>query len=437
MKNRVQIFEKAAEECFSGSAPGGAVLVGSGENVWAEGFGLADVEAGVPITADTRFLIGSVSKQFTAMAVLVLAEQGKLGLDDPVTRYFPSFPAYGQAITVRHLLTHTSGIPEYLVDEFWNDPQHQQRDVTLEEVIQMIHSYDTADFSAGSVFSYCNSGYVLLGDIIQQCSGKSFKDFVTETLLQPAGMIHTQVGEDPLQTVEQLARGYREKADGIMEPAPYTMATIGWADGNLISTVGDLYSWHKMLQRQAPVSEKWLKEAFTPYHLQDGSPTGYGLGWFIHDRRGIWETWHSGGTQGFTCRFSRFPEQDAAIVILTNYETSPRDYLTGVLARNLLGDVLTPLTGTVPAEEVKQVLAGTYQSAKGDMEITLLRNLDALTGKSPLWADHDEIPLLSVSPDCYRLDSPHEYWLQVKFDDHQNPCLVLNLNGRRIHMNKV
>ncbi len=434
MDNRVQAFQQAAEQVFCGSAPGGAVLASSGKTVWSAGFGLADLEAKVPISADTRFLIGSVSKQFTAMAVLILAEKGKLGLDDPVTRYFPSFPAYGQAITLRHLLTHTSGIPEYLVDDFWNDPQHLDRDVSLAEVIAMIHTYQQPDFAAGTAFSYCNSAYVLLGDIIQQCSGQGYGDFLRETLLRPAGMSRTLVGEDPRQVAADQARGYRQGSDGAWEPAPYTMATIGWADGNLISTVKDLYLWHRFLQDHPPVSKKWFDVAFTPTTLLDGSPTGYGLGWFINERRGLQEVWHSGGTQGFTARFSRFPGADTTIVILTNYETSPRDYLTGVLARSLLGDDLAPLTGSVPAPQISQALAGTYRSESKEITLTLAADAAGLTAESTLWPDG--IPVLAVDSGRFRLDSSHEYWFAIQ-ENESGIQLMLDLNGRRILLNRV
>ncbi len=437
MSNGVQSFQRSADEAFGRTAPGGAVLAAKqGRVLWTQGFGLADLTSQEPITADTRFLIGSVSKQFTAMLILMLVEKGKLGLEDSVSRYFPSFPAYADSITLRHLLTHTSGIQEYLVDDFWNDPDHAQRDMDVQEVLEMIQSYTEPYFEAGTAFSYCNSAYVLLGRIIEQVSGDSFADCVTQKLLTPAGMDRTVVGLHPHIAIPDLAKGYQKNHAGEMIPAPYTMATIGWADGNLISTVGDLYRWQMWLKDHPPVSPEWMREWVTPYRLKNGISTGYAMGWFVHTRRGIYETWHSGGTQGYTARFSRFPDQDAAVIILTNYETSPRDWLTGQIARILFENEMAPLEGSAPPAQVCAAMAGTYKTEKNETEVCL-ENGSALTAKSPLWAESGAVPVLQLAPGQFRLDSPHEYLLYEDHTDSNSYRLILDANGRKVPLAKV
>jgi CubicO group peptidase (beta-lactamase class C family) len=413
--------------------PGGAVLVSeNGKVVVSGGFGMADVEGHIPNTDQTRFLIGSISKQFTATAILQLVERGALNLDETVVRFFPSFPAYGAHITVRHLLTHTSGIREYLMDDFWNDPQHLQREMTQNEVVNMILSYPSGDFVPGSRHVYCNSGYVLLGAMIEELSSMSYQDYINTHILRPLGMKQTIIGTSSTIEIPARAKGYIRDQGGNPVRAPYTMATIGWGDGNLISTVGDLFIWHQGWQHTPLLGSEMMHEMFNPYVLTDGTCTSYGFGWFINNRRGVAETWHSGGTQGYISRYSRFPDVDKAVIILTNDQGIRRDELFGAVVEQVLAKEMDPIVIQDAVPALYQQLPGEYvapnmlvrirrcQGDAGPLEI----NLDE---SAPTW-----ITLTPVGRTRFRLDNPADFYLEVLNESH----IQLNLNGRLLTMEK-
>lgn len=312
-------IEKIAADYFSSETPGMALLIGEkGRIVYKKGFGMADLEKGIPIDTDTAFIIASITKQFTTMAIMMLKEIGLLSYDETIARFFPDFPDYKERVTIRHLMTHTSGIKEYFDDDFIKLAHDMGDSLTQDYILERIKNFGDLDFEPNTKFSYSNSGYVMLGAIVEKVSQKSFAEFLKEKIFDQVGMNRTVVGTSPKLNIPKMAAGYTLDEKGYYKKTPMDMAAVGWADGNIISTVEDLFKWHNALYTEKLVKKETLKEAFTPHVLKDGTPTNYGFGWFIGDRFGIREIWHSGGTVGYISRFSRFVDEDVAVIMLTN-----------------------------------------------------------------------------------------------------------------------
>ncbi|PYJ07567.1 MAG: serine hydrolase [Verrucomicrobia bacterium] len=300
------------EEYNRPDAPGASVMIIHRSKVlFAEGYGLADVEGKIPCAPDTNFRLASVTKQFTAIAIMMLAERNRLTFDEPLTAFFPEFPACGRKITVRHLLTHTSGLLDYedLI------PKGTEIPVLDRDVLRLLLAQDKTYFPPGSKFRYSNSAYSLLSLIVEVRSGNPFAEFLKRNIFQPLKMNRSLAYEQGLSTVPNRAYGYSADGDGFKRTdQSVTSSVLG--DGGIYSSVTDLYRWDQALYTSKLVSPKML--AFTPASTADHPDTGYGFGWYIGSYRGLKEIWHSGNTRGFTTRIARFPEKKFTIIILTN-----------------------------------------------------------------------------------------------------------------------
>jgi CubicO group peptidase (beta-lactamase class C family) len=295
-------------------APGASVMIiQNGKVAFAKGYGLACVEGKVPCTPETNFRLASVTKQFTAMAVLILVERKQLSLNESLTDIFPEFPAYGQAITVRHLLTHTSGLLDYedLI------PKGTELPVLDRDVLRLLMKQDKTYFPPGSKYRYSNSAYSLLALAVEARSGSTFARFLEANLFRPLEMKHTLAYEEGLSVVPNRAYGYTSEGSGFKRTdQSLTSSVLG--DGGIYSSVTDLYRWDQALYSDKLISRKLLKLAFTPGPPTEHLDTGYGFGWFIGQYRGLREIWHSGNTIGFTTRIARFPDKKFTVIILTN-----------------------------------------------------------------------------------------------------------------------
>jgi CubicO group peptidase (beta-lactamase class C family) len=314
-----------------GKLPGAAVLVAQdGKILFESGFGYADIENNVLVSKETKFRIGSITKQFTAAAIMKLAEQGKLKLHDPLIKYIPDFPK-GKDVTIRSLLTHTSGIHSYT-----GDPRFLERvtkPISPKDLIDEIKKYDY-DFEPGTNWAYNNSGYFILGYIVEQVSGTSFDNYLKKTFFTPLGMKNTGVYVNG-KKYKNEAKGYSFENDSVALALDWDMSWAGGA-GNLYSTVGDLYLWNEAIFNGKVFKPETLKEAHTPAKLNDGSlpsalgNAGYGFGWAIGEFRGAPEISHSGGLHGFITNLSRLPEEKLTVVVLTNslpqIDKSPTEY---------------------------------------------------------------------------------------------------------------
>jgi CubicO group peptidase (beta-lactamase class C family) len=307
---------------FSGSAPGAAVMViKNGKPVLAKAYGLANIEKKTPCSTNTNFRLASVTKQFTAMTILILADQGKLSLDDKITKFFPEFPAYGKEITVHHLLTHTSGLIDY-EDVI---PTGTTIPVIDRDVLLLLLQQNKTYFEPGAEFRYSNSAYALLTLIVESVSGKTFSAFLKENVFNPLGMDQSLAYEPGISIVPNRSYGYGEKADAFeFSDQSLTSAVLG--DGGVYSSVLDLYKWDQALYTDKLVSGKMLRNAFTIHSSKsDFKKTGYGYGWYISAHRGVKKIWHYGSTCGFSTKIERFPDKQLTVILLTNRRNAATD----------------------------------------------------------------------------------------------------------------
>ncbi len=296
--------------------PGLSLLVSKdGQIVRAEGFGFANVELQVPVKPETVFQSGSVGKQFTATAAMMLVEEGKVALDDPLTKYFPDAPASWKDVTVRQLLSHTAGFTDY-PEKF-----DFRKDWTEDELLKMVEAVPLA-YPPGTKWDYSNLGYLTLGILIHRVTGEFYGDFLQQRIFQPLEMRTTRIISEA-DIVPNRAAGYRLVKGGLKNQewvAPMVNTT---ADGSLYFSILDLAKWDAALYGEKLLKRSSLEVMWTPARLKDGSPNkdGYGFGWFIENRRGHRVVSHDGAWQGFQTTITRYVDDRLTVVVLTNLRT--------------------------------------------------------------------------------------------------------------------
>jgi CubicO group peptidase (beta-lactamase class C family) len=306
-----QIDAVVTAELKKQEIPGAAVaVIHKGKEVVAKGYGLANVEHKVPVTADTIFQAGSVGKQFTAAVILLLAEQKKLKLDDPITNFFPDAPFRWSKITVRHLLTHTSGLSDYMSEI---DLQKEATEAELTAVAFGLKS----DFAPGAKWSYSNTGYLLLGFIARKASGKFYGDILKDDVFAPLKMKSARVISEE-DIVPNRSSGYRVD-DGKLKNQEWVAPTLNTSgDGGLYVSLRDMVAWDKGVRDGAVLSAESWKSAFTPVKLNSGKTYPYGFGWEVDEDYGQLRHHHSGAWQGFTTYYCRYRVDDLSVIVLTN-----------------------------------------------------------------------------------------------------------------------
>jgi CubicO group peptidase (beta-lactamase class C family) len=287
-----------------------------GETILLQGYGLANLEHNVPATAETLYEIASVSKQFVATACVILAEEGKLSLDEPITRYFAGAPAIWKPITIRHLLTHSSGIVRDGLADYWETPAAMHLDYDYPQMYAIIAGREL-DFVTSEKSSYSNSGYFLVGLIIESITGQPLDEVLTSRIFAPLGMNATRIN-DPLAILPNRAGGYANgEQEGWRKP-PYIGLRHHFANGGLVSTVSDLAKWDAALYGDQLLPQARLQEMWTPYVYTDGTPSEYGLGWAIGEHEGHRVIHHGGQLPGFTSNIARIVDDEVTVVVLTN-----------------------------------------------------------------------------------------------------------------------
>ena len=323
-------------------SPGLAVLVRKGGRaVFARGYGVRDLRTLATIDARTNFRLASCTKQFTAMAIMLLAHDGKLRYDENLTEVFPEFPSYGKTITIRNLLNHTSGLQDYetlMEQEERNGRHHWTAETQIQdaEVLALLEKQNSTIFPPGTKWAYSNSGYVLVGSIVAKISGRSFGEFLRERIFVPLKMERTLAYEKGKNEVPNRAFGHSKEANGWKQTdQSSTSATLG--DGGVYSSLSDLAKWDLALTQHTLLSETEMRAALTPVQLAGGaqpawpadsdrpagSPVSYGFGWFLDPYRNHVRVWHYGDTMGFHTYIERFAGDPAgrgapSIIVLCN-----------------------------------------------------------------------------------------------------------------------
>jgi CubicO group peptidase (beta-lactamase class C family) len=310
--------DKALSAIYPADRPGAtAIVIQDGKVLLRKAYGMANLELGVPMAPDMVFELGSVTKQFTAASILLLQERGQLRVEDEITRYLPDYPTHGQTITLENLLTHTSGIPSYTGLPEWFP--HIREDLKPADLIALFKD-KPLEFNPGERWAYDNSGFFLLGAIIEKVSGKSYERFVEEEIFQKLGMTHSRYGH-PEEIVPRRASGYSKNDQGFRN-ADFISMNHPYAAGSLMSTVDDLAIWDRALGGETLLKKASLDRMFTAYKLKSGLSTHYGYGMGVFDFEGRRILQHGGDINGFTTDVTRVPEERLFIAILSNNDAS-------------------------------------------------------------------------------------------------------------------
>ncbi len=309
----------------------GSVLIAQQVKVLlSQGYGMADRVQKIPNTPQTRFRLGSITKQFTVMAILILESQGKLNVKNPICNYIPDCPSTWEAITIKHLLTHTSGIPDFFSVVNWPGIR-----ATPSAPVQTIAWFKDKplDFQPGEGWSYSNSGYIVLGYIIEQVSGQTYEDFLQRSIFTPLNLHDT--GYD--HNSNGLAVGYPDRYS--TQTTDFVDMSIPYAAGGLYSTVEDLYRWDQALSTEQLVPKVYLDEMFAPQAvIPNGDGAAYGYGWGIWRENGRLINMHSGGIEGFTTLIVRYPNDHVTIIVLSNQQDTTVGTIGQILSRKIFGD---------------------------------------------------------------------------------------------------
>jgi CubicO group peptidase (beta-lactamase class C family) len=335
---------------YTGSETPGVVVavVRDGRVVFQRGYGMANLSHGVPFTPDTRTNIGSTSKQFTAFAIGLLEERGRLSLDDDVRTHLPEIPDLGETVTLRHLMTHTSGYREFLnalaVGGWRLDRgDHIERD----EIFTVVQRQPALQNSPGAEYNYNNTGYALLAEVVARVTGESFPDWMRTNVFEPVGMTATMVRANPRQIVPNSAQGYVPAGEGVF----YEVMDIGssMGAGGVYTTVGDLALWMRNLGTGEVGGPALMERMTTRNVLTTGDTTSYAMGLMVMNSRGLRVIQHGGGDAAHRSTFVYYPQLDAGLIVQSNYGGFDNS-LPGRIAEVFFGEHMTPLEGTVAAE---------------------------------------------------------------------------------------
>lgn len=389
-------------------SPGCAVgVTRDGSLSFAKGYGLADLEHRTPITSDTRFYIASVSKQFTAMSIVLLAQDGKLSLDDSVRRWVPELPSFGKPITIRQLLHHTSGLRDYMtllaVSGWPTDGE-----LTEKQFLDLIRRQKSLNFASGDEFLYSNTGYALLSIVVKRASGESLRDFAAERIFKPLGMTETEFRDDHTEVIPERAIGYEVTATGGYREILPKVDVVG--DAGVYSTVRDLAKWDANFTNPVVGGTSGIATMLEPGQLNNGQVIPYALALTLGELRGMKTVGHSGSFGGYQSTMLRFPEVNLGVITLCNTSAASPSLaeqvgfvMLGVVPKASIATRVTMppsayVTGAAPqradtAAEARRrndllaQMSGSYYSDELDLMVTLSVRDGALYLKRPKAVD--------------------------------------------------
>lgn len=408
-------------ELYPDNEPGISVILARGDEIlYRDGHGMANLEHNISISPDMVFRLGSLTKQMTTAGIMMLAEEGLLQVDDPITQYFPDYPTHGYTITLRHLMTHTSGIIDFLaIEEF---PNIEKEDITAMDVIDFFKNAPM-NFAPGDAYSYTNSGYVMLGAIIEQLSGQSYEDFIQERIFTPLGMDNTYHG-DFKRLIPNRVTGYAMGPEGY-ENSSYLSMSIPGAAGAIISTVDDLHAWNTALFAGDVVSMASLEEMTTPFTLNNGELSNYGFGLAIQSLRGQPMISHTGGINGFITYAAYLPESDVYVAVLGNTGFQSRVYEGNTILAMAIGDPYPSLETQSVDPDVLNSYTGAYQTVRGiHFDVSVVDG-----GLSVSINGGPALDLVAVSDNVFYLDKSFTHLSFLESADTDNVDLVLYTNA--------
>jgi len=354
---------------YSASTPGCAVGVAEhGKPTLAKGYGSADLEHDVRITPDTIFEAGSVSKQFTAASILLLARDGKLSLDDPARKYLPELPDYGKLLTIRHMLNHTSGLRDWGSVAAIGGWPRTTRVHTHANVLEIVSRQESLNFPPGSRWSYTNTGFNLAAIIVERVSGQSFQDFTRARLFGPLGMTHTSWRDDYTRIVKGRAIAYDTEHGEFHTDMPFENV---YGNGGILTTVGDLLKWNENFTHPVVGDGAFVELQQQPGRFSDGRPHGYAFGLSVERHNGLREVAHSGSTAGYSAFLTRFPDQQLSVAVLCNVATNATKLAHEVADVYLPAPKAEVASGYAPPLDERRAVAGMYRRLDTGMVWTI------------------------------------------------------------------
>ncbi|MBL7858988.1 MAG: serine hydrolase [Cyclobacteriaceae bacterium] len=355
---------------YKSGEPGATALVAkAGKPIFRQAYGMANLEHNVVMSPEHVFEIGSITKQFTAVGILMLLEQGKLALEDPITKFITGYPTHGHTITIHHLLTHTSGIKSYTSMERWT--KLWRNDMTPLEMIDLFKN-EPMDFAPGEKWEYNNSAYFMLGYIIEKASGIPYPEFLEKNIFIPLGMKNSYYGSQSA-IIKNRAQGYQKK-EGYVN-AEYLSLTQPYAAGSIMSNVDDLLTWQLALQSGKLVKKETLQKAFTNYKLNNGKPTNYGYGWGLSEINGSATLEHSGGIFGYTTNAVYLPKEDVFVVVFSNCDCNPPGDVSTRMAALAIGKPYPEPIAKIKLEDAyAKSLTGVYDFEDGTTRVITFDN---------------------------------------------------------------
>jgi CubicO group peptidase (beta-lactamase class C family) len=421
-KQLIKNLDGLISQKFSATSPGCAVLVASkGKVIYKKAFGSANLELNVPLRPEMVFSLASITKQFTAIAILQLEEQGKLSLQDSVQKFIPDFPSKQFTITIENLLTHTSGIKDYL--QIGSPQPFMERwDFTSKELIDFFKSLPL-EFEPGTRYKYSNSGYALLGYIIEKVSGKSYQAYMSDNILKPSGLYNTYYDSQSV-IIPNRVSGYYKDGNNYRNAA-FWSPSIAYAAGGLLSNVEDLFLWHRGLLSYKIVKKETLDKAFTEYKLKNGDGASYGYGWIIRTINGERSIEHAGSKNGFVTNEIYFPKEDVFIALLFNSEDAPRDDLSIAIAGLALGKSLQQ--GMVIASDILDTYIGTYvMTSDPKRKMTIEKGKEGLIARV---SANESLPLLFQSATKFQFKNILDANCEFKKTDGKVTGFVVDQHG--------
>jgi len=349
---------------YPSNEPGISIIIAKDENIILKKcFGMADLELKIPLQPEMIFRIGSVTKQFTAVAIMMLVEEEKLSLQDDITKFLSGFPQKGVKITIENLLTHTSGIKEFVGTEKWN--KSKKKDLIVKEIMDLFKDEPLA-FKPGEQWEYSDSGYVLLGAIIEKISGMAYGEFLHKRIFVPLDLKNTYC-DSHSRLIPNRVKGYHLQGKQYIN-APYISMTWTYAGGVLISSVDDLFKWDEAVTSGKLISKESLEKIETPVKLNNGQTHGYGYGWGISNLWGRKVIAHTGRIEGFTSYTMRIPEEKIYVAVLCNrfHRDPDLTYIAQWIATLLMGKITGEKIAVQPQRKDLDEYSGIYQIAEND-----------------------------------------------------------------------
>jgi CubicO group peptidase (beta-lactamase class C family) len=351
-----QFVDSLLNANYKSSKPGAVILIAkNGQPVFRKAYGLANVELNVPNKPEYVFHIGSISKQFTAVCILKLAQDGKLNLQDDIKKYLPNCNTHGKLISIENLLNHTSGIID-----FFEKKEYFAQSVLNHSPEELMNFFinDSLAFEPGTDWGYSNSGYVVAGLIVERVSGMLLNEYLKKNIFDPLGMSRTFAGNDD-SLIMNAVNGYQILGTEHFKPAQYYNGSIMYGAGGIVSNVDDLLKWDNALYNEKIVKQEWLKKAWKPFVLPNGQTTSYGFGWSVNNFHGIQLVEHAGGISGFASDGIRIPSQQLYLIILSNNPFWQVPLLSSI-ALHLTGQSLIKVANNRLEEKVLEDYAGVY-----------------------------------------------------------------------------